>query len=150
MAKERKKDVNHKHRAVVDEHPKKVRVADVEPNLSHRADEGWVNMAVQWVITKDRGGAKKSVFGITTFPPNSHHDIHRHAHAEEIEYLIEGHGLARIGDVDVRMEPGDVVIAHADENHGFRNTSSTERAVLLWFYGGASSLEDAGYVHDPD
>lgn len=139
-----------KQRRVVDSHPQKVRVAEVAPTLSHRADEGWINMAVQWVITEDRGGAKKSVFGITTFPPKARHDIHRHSNAEEIEYLIEGQGLARVGEVDVRMSPGDVVIAHPGEAHGFTNTSSTERAVLLWFYGGAASLEQAGYIYNPD
>ena len=131
-----------KQRRVVDSHPQKVRVAEVAPTLSHRADEGWINMAVQWVITQDRGGAKKSVFGITTFPPKARHDIHRHSN--------EGQGLARVGEVDVRMSPGDVVIAHPGEAHGFTNTSSTERAVLLWFYGGAASLEQAGYIYDPD
>jgi len=28
--------------------------------------------------------------------------------------------------------------------------SNTDRAVLLWFYGGAASLEQAGYIYDPD
>ena len=70
-----------------------------------------MNMAVQWVITRARGGAEKTVFGITTFPPGGRHDIHRHPHAEEVEYLVEGTGIARVGDSDVRMEPGDVVVA---------------------------------------
>lgn len=137
------------HRAVVDEHPQKVRVADV-PNAEHNADEGWINMAVQWVITKARGGSENSVFGITTFPPGSRHDIHRHHHAEEIEYLIEGEGIARVGEDDVRMVPGDVVVVKNGERHGFWNTSETDRAVLLWFYGGAADLEEAGYTYDPD
>src|SRR3982074_1357663 len=137
-------------RRVVDSHPQKLRVPDVAPTLSRRAREGGMNREVEWVITRERGGAEKSVFGITTFPPNARHDIHRHGNAEEIEYLIEGQGLARVGDVDVRMSPGDVVVAHPGEAHGFTNTSSTERAVLLWFYGGAANLEQAGYVYDPD
>jgi quercetin dioxygenase-like cupin family protein len=137
-------------RPVVDTHPQKVRLADVPSSNSHREDEGWINMAVQWVITRASGGSEQTVFGVTTFPPNARHDIHRHPHAEEIEYLVEGEGLARIGDVDVRMEPGDVVVAHQGEAHGFRNTSDTQRAVLVWCYGGAASLEEAGYVYDPD
>jgi hypothetical protein len=36
------------------------------------------------------------------------------------------------------------------EAHGFWNTSETERAVLIWCYGGAASLEEAGYVYEPD
>lgn len=137
-------------RPVVDEHPQKVRVADVKPSDSHKAEDGWMGMAVQWVITRASGGSEQTVFGITTFPPGGRHDIHRHPHAEEVEYLIEGEGIARIGDVDVRMVPGDVVVAKVGEAHGFWNTSATDRAVLLWCYGGAASLEDAGYIYEPD
>lgn len=137
-------------RPIVDTHPQKVRVAEVPPADEHREEDGWMNMAVQWVITRARGGAEKTVFGITTFPPGGRHDIHRHPHAEEVEYLVEGSGIARVGDTDVRMEPGDVVVARTGEAHGFWNTSDTERAVLIWCYGGAASLEEAGYVYEPD
>ncbi|HVQ90770.1 MAG TPA: cupin domain-containing protein [Mycobacteriales bacterium] len=137
-------------RPVVDEHPQKVRVADVKPSEEHKPEDGWMGMAVQWVITRASGGSERTVFGITTFPPGGRHDIHRHPNAEEVEYLIEGEGLARVGDVDVRMVPGDVVVAKVGEAHGFWNTSDTDRAVLLWCYGGAASLEEAGYIHEPD
>ena len=136
-------------RPVMDAHPHKVNVANI-PNGNHRADEGWINMKVQWVVTKTSGGAESSVFGITTFPPGSRHDIHRHHNAEEIEYLISGEGIARVGSDDVRMGPGDVVIVKNGESHGFWNTSKTEDAVLLWFYAGAADLEEAGYTYLPD
>jgi quercetin dioxygenase-like cupin family protein len=137
-------------RPIVDSHPQKIRVADVPASDDHHEEDGWMNMAVQWVITRARGGAEKTVFGITTFPPGGRHDIHRHPHAEEVEYLVEGQGIARVGNVDVRMEPGDVVVARTGEAHGFWNTSETERAVLIWCYGGAASLEEAGYIYEPD
>lgn len=135
---------------VVDEHPQKVRVADVQPDQTLSAGEGWVNMAVQWVITRATAGAERTVFGITTMPPGARHDIHRHPNAEEVEYLVEGEGLARVGDVDVRLRAGEVVLVRRDEPHGFWNTSETRRAVIVWCYGGAASLEEAGYVHQPD
>jgi quercetin dioxygenase-like cupin family protein len=138
------------HRPVVESHPQKIRVADVPPADTHSESEGWINMAVQWVITQARGGSEKTVFGITTFPPGGRHDIHRHPNAEEVQYLIEGEGLARVGDVDVAMRPGDVLLAKTNEPHGFYNTSETERAVLIWCYGGAASLEEAGYEYEPD
>lgn len=137
-------------RPVVDTHPQKIRVADVPPADEHREEDGWINMAVQWVITRARGGAEKTVFGITTFPPGSRHDIHRHPNAEEVEYLLEGEGIARIGDADIRMGPGDVVVARTGEAHGFWNTSEAENAVLIWCYGGAASLDEAGYEYQPD
>jgi quercetin dioxygenase-like cupin family protein len=135
---------------IVDDHPQKVRVDDVtiDPNLS--ADAGWVNMAVQWIVTRDTVGSERTVFGVTTFPPGARHDVHRHPNAEEVFYLVEGGGLARVGNVNVRVRPGDVLVAKAGELHGFWNTSDTDRAVLVWCYGGAPSLEDAGYEYVPD
>jgi hypothetical protein len=38
----------------------------------------------------------------------------------------------------------------ADDYHGFYNTSEAERAVMVWCYGGAASLEEAGYVREAD
>lgn len=131
----------------VSEHPQKVRVGSVEADMSLSADQGWMDMGVQWIVTSDTiASARKTVFGITTFPPGARHDIHRHPHAEEVEYLIEGSGVARIGDTDVAMGVGDVIFVAEDEAHGFWNTSQTDRAVMIWCYGGAASLEDAGYV----
>jgi hypothetical protein len=34
--------------------------------------------------------------------------------------------------------------------HGFVNTSDSERAVMVWCYGGAASLEAAGYIREVD
>jgi quercetin dioxygenase-like cupin family protein len=137
-------------RPVVDEHPQKVRVADVQPDQTLSAGEGWVNMAVQWVITRATAGAERTVFGITTMPPGARHDIHRHPNAEEVEYLVEGTGLARVGDVDVRMVAGDVVVVKTDELHGFYNDHPADKAVIVWCYSGAASLKEAGYVYEPD
>ena len=81
-------------------------------------------------------------------PPGAKHDIHRHPHAEETEYIVEGHGVARVGDDDVAMGPGDIVFVPTDAYHGFYNTSETERAVMVWCYGGAGTLAEAGYIRE--
>jgi quercetin dioxygenase-like cupin family protein len=136
-------------RPVVEEHPQKRRLADV-PVTTMSPEHGWVDMAVQWVVTREAVGAERTVFGVTRMPPGARHDIHRHANAEEVEYLVQGEGLARVGEVDVRMRAGDVVFVAADEPHGFHNTSATEEAVIVWCYGGAPSLDEAGYQYQPD
>jgi hypothetical protein len=40
---------------------------------------------------------------------------------------------------------GDVVLTHKNVWHGFRNTSKTETAELIWAWAGASSRAAAGY-----
>lgn len=129
-------------------HPMKVSVEGFEADGTLRAEEGWVNMNVKWLITSDNVGAQQTVFGITVFPPGAKHDIHRHPHAEETEYLVEGSGIARVGDDDVEMTAGDIVFVPKDDYHGFVNTSETERAVMVWCYGGAASLKAAGYERE--
>lgn len=131
-------------------HPMKVHVDSFAPDQTLKAEDGWVDMNVKFLITDDSVNAQQTVFGITIFPPGAKHDIHRHPNAEETEYIIEGEGIARVGDDDVKMGPGDIVFVPANDYHGFYNTSETERAVMIWCYGGAASLEQAGYVTEAD
>src|SRR5438552_2455079 len=72
-----------------------------------RSEDGWVDMDVRWLLTRETVGAEHSVFGITVFPPGSKHDIHRHPNVEEFEYLVSGHGIARLGAADVELVPGE-------------------------------------------
>ncbi len=44
------------------------------------------------------------------------------------------------------MGAGDAVFVPRNDYHGFRNTSDTETAVMVWCYAGAASLEEAGYI----
>jgi quercetin dioxygenase-like cupin family protein len=136
-------------RPVVDEHPQKTSLESVRTSAADRpeaGEPGWIDMDVRWLVTGEAVGAEQSVFGVTYFPPGSRHEIHRHPHAEEVEYLIGGEGVARVGDADVTMRVGDAVFVARDEFHGFRNTSETETAVMVWSYHGAASLSEAGYV----
>lgn len=133
-----------------DTHPMKVHIDSFAPDGSLRAEDGWVDMNVKFLITTDSVNAQQTVLGITVFPPGARHDIHRHPNAEESEYIVEGHGVARVGSDDVAMGPGDVVFVPKNEYHGFYNTSDTERAVMVWCYGGAGSLEQAGYITEAE
>ena len=132
-------------------HPQKVRVADVAPADEHREEDGWMNMAVQWVITRARGGAGE--------------DRVRHYHVPARRQARHPPPSARRGGRvpgrrdagspasatrDVRMEPGDVVVARVGEAHGFWNTSDTERAVLHLVLRGRGEPGGGGYIYEPD
>ena len=81
--------------AAVHAHPQEVQIGDVRADPTLRGDEGWVGVNVQRIVTQKTVGSRQTVFGITTFPTGARHDIHSHQHAEEVEYLIEGAGIAR-------------------------------------------------------
>jgi quercetin dioxygenase-like cupin family protein len=133
----------------VSEHAMKVRVDEVERDPALKADDGWIDMDVRWLVTSANVGSENSVFGLTIFPPGAKHDIHRHPNAEEFEYLVSGHGIARVGDADVELGPGEVVFVPTNDYHGFENTGD-EPVFMIWGYAGAASLEEAGYIRYVD
>ena len=57
-------------RPVLSEHPLKVRVESFAPDGSLKAEDGWVNMNVKFLITRESVGASQTVFGITRSPRN--------------------------------------------------------------------------------
>ena len=54
-------------RRVVD-HPMKKRFDTTPSDAALRAEDGWVDMDVRWLLTRETVGAEHSVFGITVFP----------------------------------------------------------------------------------
>lgn len=117
----------------------------VDPDAGLSAEEGWIDMEVRWLITADSVGAEQTVVGRTVLKPGSKHDIHRHPHAEEWEYVVSGTAIKHVGDEWVRLEAGDVVFVPANVFHGLENASDSEPVVTVWGYSGAATLEAAGY-----
>jgi quercetin dioxygenase-like cupin family protein len=138
---------------VVNEHPLKLALKDVPVDDSLRPETGWgeegADMAVQWIVSAKTVGAQDHVLGLTVFQPGARHHPHRHPNAEEAQYLIQGQGLARVGDTDIEQQAGDTVFVPRNEWHGFQATGEGE-TIMLWTYGGATSLEEAGYVRQDE
>jgi quercetin dioxygenase-like cupin family protein len=102
-------------------------------------------MEVRWLVTADTVGSKQTVIGRTVLQPGSMHDIHRHPHAEEWEYVVSGSAVKHVGGDSVRLEAGDVVFVPANVFHGLENASTSEPVVTIWGYSGAATLAAAGY-----
>ena len=106
-------------RPVVDEHARKTSLESVRTPAEEQPEAGqpgWIDMDVRWLVTRETVGAEQSVFGVTYFPPGSRHEVHRHPNAEEVEYLIAGEGVARVGDDDVALVAGDAVFVEPFED----------------------------------
>ncbi|HEY6634884.1 MAG TPA: cupin domain-containing protein, partial [Acidimicrobiia bacterium] len=58
-----------------------------------RADEGWVDMRVQFLIDKHAAGSEGFLLGWTVLPPGARHDRHRHHQADEFFIVLQGSGF---------------------------------------------------------
>jgi quercetin dioxygenase-like cupin family protein len=129
------------YRTTIDEVP-------IEQGL--RADEGWVDMRVQFLIDARAAGAKELVVGRTVLPPGARHERHRHANCDEFLVVLSGSGEIYTHTGREPSNAGDVIYTPRGTWHGFDNTSD-EEVVLFWGWSGAGSLEAAGYeVPGPD
>lgn len=123
-----------------------VQLNGVEPVPGLGPDQGWVGMTVQFLIDRAKAGSEHFVFGRARFAPGaSEHQWHRHPGAEEFALIVRGKGIVLDGDNEIPVGVGDVVFHRKGEWHGFRNTSDTEEAEMIWGWAGASSKAEAGY-----
>ena len=91
-------------------------------------------------------GATGLLFGVSRFAPGGRHDLHRHRHAAETMYVIEGDGCLRFGEGGWTepLERGATALFEAGEWHGLINTGA-ETATVAFAYLGAASTEEDGY-----
>jgi quercetin dioxygenase-like cupin family protein len=124
----------------------KVNIDEVPPVPQLGPDQGWVGMTVQFLVDSMNGGSENVVFGRARFAPGpSEHQWHRHENAEEFAYITRGEGIVLDGDNEIPVKAGDIAFHKKGEWHGFRNTSDTEEAEMIWGWAGAASKAEAGY-----
>jgi quercetin dioxygenase-like cupin family protein len=124
--------------------PYRTRVEDVPLEGGLRADEGWVDMQVQFLIDARAAGSEDLVVGRTVLPPGARHERHRHPNCDEFLVVMSGHGEIYTNDGREPSRAGDVIYTPRGNWHGFDNTSD-EDVLLIWGWSGAGSLEAAGY-----
>ena len=112
-----------------------------------RADEGWVDMRVQFLIDKHAAGSEGFLLGWTVLPPGARHDRHRHHQADEFFIVLQGSGFVYTNEGREPAGRSDVIFTPRGHWHGFDNTGE-EDVVLVWGWSGAGALEDTGYEAD--
>ena len=113
-----------------------------DPTIPERS--GWEGMRVHWLADGDHGGTETTVVNVTELPPNRSHEVHRHPHAEEYFFVLEGSGLHLSDSEPVRLERGDLVFVRKGEWHGFANDTD-EPALAIAVMGGVAHYSEAGY-----
>ncbi len=98
------------------------------------------------LVDGEMGGAKSLTFGWARFEAKtSYHKKHRHPHAEEVFFILNGKGIGGVGeDTEEReMAQGDTAWVPKGAVHWFYNPYS-EPCEMIFIYS-APSLDAAGY-----
>lgn len=120
--------------------------ADTTPRNSKDGPFG--HLDVRWVVGPP-SGATLIAFGQSTYPCQATHENHFHPNAEEVVMVVSGRGTQIVGDDALDLGAGDICFIPRDTPHRITGTSE-EDLVILWAFGGAASIEQAGYVPLPD
>lgn len=119
---------------------------DVPATEGLKAEDGWIDAQVQFLIDKNTAGADH-VIGRTVIKPGGRHENHRHRDCDAFFIVLKGRGMIYTDRGDTPSVEGDVVYLPRGCWHGFNNTSS-EDVVLIWGVMGAGAIEESGHdVH---
>ncbi|MGH7323960.1 MAG: cupin domain-containing protein [Candidatus Rokuibacteriota bacterium] len=102
---------NAEHREATDGHPRDVHIM-VEPATA---------------------GSEHLAMGTESVDPGSRIPVHVHPDAEEILFVYEGGGRARVGDQEVDVGPETAIFVPRGTPHGFVNTSGGH-VQLTWTF----------------
>jgi pimeloyl-ACP methyl ester carboxylesterase/quercetin dioxygenase-like cupin family protein len=121
--------------------------ADTTPRNPREGPFG--HLDVRWVVG-EHNGASLIAFGQSTYPYRATHENHYHPNAEEVVMVLSGRGTQIVGDRSLDLGPGDICFIPRNTPHRIIGTSEDQELVILWAFGGAASIETAGYVPLPD
>jgi pimeloyl-ACP methyl ester carboxylesterase/quercetin dioxygenase-like cupin family protein len=125
----------------------KVLRADTTPRNPREGPFGHIDS--RWVVGPETG-ASLVAFGQSTYAHGTTHENHHHPNAEEVVMVVRGRGTQIVGGDVLDVGPGDICFIPRRTPHRITGTSRDEDLVILWVFGGAASLEQAGYVPLPD
>ncbi len=120
--------------------------ADKTPRNSPEGPFG--HLDVRWVVGPSTGANLISL-GQSTYTQGATHENHYHPNAEEVVVVLSGYGTQIVGEDALEVGAGDICFIPRNTPHRITGTSD-DPLVILWAFGGAASMEQAGYVPLPD
>jgi pimeloyl-ACP methyl ester carboxylesterase/quercetin dioxygenase-like cupin family protein len=121
--------------------------ADATPRGTREGPFG--HLDTRWVVGSHTGASLIS-FGQSTYPTGATHENHYHPNADEVVVVVSGRGTQIVGDRALDVGPGDICLIPRGTPHRITGTSGDEELVILWAFGGAADMDQAGYIPLPD
>ncbi len=74
--------------------------------------------------------SERILVGLNSFEPGQEHHLHSHKAMDKVYHVIEGRGVFLLGDRELDLEAGQMLVAPEGVEHGVRNTSDQRLIVL--------------------
>ncbi|WP_027085487.1 cupin domain-containing protein [Cohnella panacarvi] len=65
-------------------------------------------------------------------PPQSSIGVHRHGNNEEIYFIVNGAGNMVLGESEIQIKAGDVIVNPIGGTHGLMNNSDANISILVF------------------
>lgn len=135
--------------------PVRYRNALMEEDNPDRSDDNVIEM--RWILQRELGG-NLVFFHEVTIPPGKVEGTHRHIGSEELYYIVEGKGVAYMGENDdptlsalptvkrsiygldkknckeIQVKPGSVIFTKSGGIHGIRNSGTKPLKFVAFLY----------------
>ena len=102
----------------------------------------------RWLVGSDTVGAGAIAFGTAAYPPGAAIERHLHPHAEEVVLVLSGRARHEVDGHVLERGPGDVCFIPKGAAHSLACLGDEELRIV-WAWGGAASVEAAGFVPVP-
>ena len=122
-------------------HLRLFRADETEPTLFGAVD-------ARWLVGADTAGAAAIAFGTASYAPGAAIERHYHPNAEEVVLVLEGRARHEVSENVFEMGPGDVCFIPRGEPHSLACLGDEELRIV-WAWGGAASIEAAGFIPAP-
>jgi len=98
-------------------------------------NEGTINERLIKLIASPKGPILRKEYGcgVTIIAPGQAHEEHAHPDSEELILVLQGVGVGKVGEQDVKIMPRDLIAIDKGEPHQFTNTGN-EELLLYWIY----------------
>lgn len=74
--------------------------------------------------------SERILVGLNSFEPGQEHRLHSHKGMDKVYHVIEGRGVFLLGDRELDLEAGQMLVAPEGVEHGVRNKSDQRLIVL--------------------
>jgi putative monooxygenase len=113
-----------------------------------KPDEGELLPDIGSIVkVSPEAGSQNLITLVQKMKPGGGTGLHYHKQGDEVFYVIEGTGLAVLGDTNYKIEAGDLIFIPKNIDHKVRNSDSARFLKILFFMDSPELLKSFREEH---